>query len=1001
MDTSGRHVRSRTSSTSSLRSPSTHGSGQQPATPAHTPNTATLNRSSSSGLSIGQHQAIGPDQLAAGLSRIRAEQGSRNSSIPPTPAPTPNPLLQVSHHMVPEQLVAGIKQLRADEGYIDSTSFPATPAPSPFSPSPAQFSVFSPDQVAEGIQRLREESGVTGTSGASSGQPPTPSTTPGPGLAAAAFVHQQLGIIPEHLAESIQHLRGADEGVDSISNPATPVPTPISPSLSHQSHRTHQVLPEQLAAGIHRLKVEEGMSSGGSSGFPSTPAPTPFSHHPGGVRPEDLAAGISRLSVIEEGDLPPTNNSNTTNNNNKNQKKIMEEKPSLSQYFEEEEAAVPAAPSVTPAASASSFFDQLGTDEKTAVMHSCRESRVDLSTLEKKQPESEAKIDVVIQNHDDARSLHRRQSIETHQRQRQNSESRTSVSSSEEQPKVCTFFADDETKEMVLEEEKEEEDPFDTIAIETTKRPSTLPSSRQSAANVTVTPATPTTATSTATSSYSTPVAPTPINEAMGYSTYVTTSTPVIPAQFNTGGKPITSPFPTPDPGPTEREQEVRQELPESHDDDDLPPELLTQRDAWILKHETRSVLEKRGANASYSPDRSLLTMPGVHRREELVDPVGHLVSHYRGEAEAAKRNVLNADSVSQDQQGLIKLVEAGCYRAGVNLTTRLLHMCHQGSGQAGCLSSHSPSSLQIWHTRLALLVKLKQFSMAEVEAEPFESLDKPDMFYQYYPDTYPDRRGSMAPFSFRVLLAELPQYLGKPHDALDKLYALLATVKQIIANLENGQYEDGSGGKPSQDEIKDSLALWKQRQLRVMYSLANCAVQQKDFELATSTLNALCDMEAEENRANIKSLQGRVFLQLGDIVTAMQYFEAASNLRNGQDLQCDGLLDSASLSIAGNNYVEALTYLQEANEKNPKNPTIVNNLSVCLLYLGRLKEALTVLESNLTENPAQFLLETPVLNLATLYELESSYAGQKKQALLDLMSRYSGDGVNTSCLKF
>jgi hypothetical protein len=35
------------------------------------------------------------------------------------------------------------------------------------------------------------------------------------------------------------------------------------------------------------------------------------------------------------------------------------------------------------------------------------------------------------------------------------------------------------------------------------------------------------------------------------------------------------------------------------------------------------------------------------------------------------------------------------------------------------------------------------------------------------------------------------------------------------------------------------------------------------------------------------------------------------------------------------------------------------------------------------------------------LYELESSYAGQKKQALLDLMSRHVGDGVNTACLKF
>jgi hypothetical protein len=42
------------------------------------------------------------------------------------------------------------------------------------------------------------------------------------------------------------------------------------------------------------VQVEEGMSSGGSTGVPATPAPTPFSHGPGGIRPEDLAAGISR-----------------------------------------------------------------------------------------------------------------------------------------------------------------------------------------------------------------------------------------------------------------------------------------------------------------------------------------------------------------------------------------------------------------------------------------------------------------------------------------------------------------------------------------------------------------------------------------------------------------------------------------------------------------------------------------------------------------------------------
>ena len=79
----------------------------------------------------------------------------------------------------------------------------------------ARFFHFT-SQVAEGIRRLREEVAFASTSGASTGQPPTPSTTPGPYYAAAVAVAAQplqpLGIIPEHLAESINSLR-RDEGL--------------------------------------------------------------------------------------------------------------------------------------------------------------------------------------------------------------------------------------------------------------------------------------------------------------------------------------------------------------------------------------------------------------------------------------------------------------------------------------------------------------------------------------------------------------------------------------------------------------------------------------------------------------------------------------------------------------------------------------------------------------------------------------------------------------------
>lgn len=49
----------------------------------------------------------------------------------------------------------------------------------------------------------------------------------------------------------------------------------------------------------------------------------------------------------------------------------------------------------------------------------------------------------------------------------------------------------------------------------------------------------------------------------------------------------------------------------------------------------------------------------------------------------------------------------------------------------------------------------------------------KRKLFFQFYPEMYPNRKGSMASFSFRLLLAELPTYLGQPKTAMDKLTEL------------------------------------------------------------------------------------------------------------------------------------------------------------------------------------------------------------------------------------
>jgi hypothetical protein len=71
---------------------------------------------------------------------------------------------------------------------------------------------------------------------------------------------------------------------------STAPPSPLGLGKGGETEWEHR----KETSAIFVVQVEEGMSSGGSTGVPATPAPTPFSHGPGGIRPEDLAAGISR-----------------------------------------------------------------------------------------------------------------------------------------------------------------------------------------------------------------------------------------------------------------------------------------------------------------------------------------------------------------------------------------------------------------------------------------------------------------------------------------------------------------------------------------------------------------------------------------------------------------------------------------------------------------------------------------------------------------------------------
>lgn len=432
--------------------------------------------------------------------------------------------------------------------------------------------------------------------------------------------------------------------------------------------------------------------------------------------------------------------------------------------------------------------------------------------------------------------------------------------------------------------------------------------------------------------------------------------------------------------------------------------EMDRRSDAWIPGDATRNVLTSV-ATQQYGTvfvDKEDLTMPGLKFDNIQGDAVKDLMLRFLGEKAAAKRQVLTASSVEQSFVGLKQLISCKNWRAAVDLCGRLLTAHGQGYGKSGLPTSHTADSLQLWFVRLALLVKLGLFQNAEMEFEPFGNLDQPDLYYEYYPHVYPGRRGSMVPFSMRILHAELQQYLGNPQESLDRLHRVKAVCSKILANLEQGLAEDGTTSSIAQENRQASVQLWRSRLGRVTCSMANCLLLMKDYVLAVDAYRAVVQFHPEQE-PQVLSCIGRIFLQIGDIKAAEKYFqdvEKVTQKLDGLQGKTMVLMNRAFLHLGQNNFAEAHRFFTEILRVDPSNAVANNNAAVCLLYLGRLKDSLRQLEAMAQRDPRQHLHESVLFNLTTMYELESSRSLQKKQALLEAVASTEGDCFNTHCLK-
>ncbi|XP_015114005.1 trafficking protein particle complex subunit 12 [Diachasma alloeum] len=425
-------------------------------------------------------------------------------------------------------------------------------------------------------------------------------------------------------------------------------------------------------------------------------------------------------------------------------------------------------------------------------------------------------------------------------------------------------------------------------------------------------------------------------------------------------------------------------------------------RDAWIPSESTRKILLSIATSppGTSLPNRENLTMPGLTLQGDILDATKEASIHFYGEEEHMHRNVLTASDVTQDERGLRNLIQAGCYRAAVNLSGRLLGIYGQGFGKIDHPSKHTPHSLQLWYTRLALLTKLGQTEVLKTEAQAFGNLDKPDMYFSFHPELYGTRHGSMASFSFRLLLAEIPSFCGSPRESLDNLYAVLSTVNQILRNLGEGLSEEGGAANCSVVERQDSVKLWSRRKSKVLVSIVNCALVAKNFVLAIEVLEDICQFpDWQKDQLEIFKLAlGRLHLFLGDIPAAegkLVTKDVSTHTPTTREWVNRGLM-----AVTQNAFQEAYDCFQMALNADPSNVMIVNNMAVCLLYTGKLEAAVQLLENAVTKNPIKNLQESIILNMSTLYELHTTHCRQSKLQLLKQMNRYKGDATDIQCLK-
>ncbi|KAL0726332.1 hypothetical protein Bca4012_022425 [Brassica carinata] len=285
-------------------------------------------------------------------------------------------------------------------------------------------------------------------------------------------------------------------------------------------------------------------------------------------------------------------------------------------------------------------------------------------------------------------------------------------------------------------------------------------------------------------------------------------------------------------------------------------------------------------------------------------------------------------------------------------------------------------------------LAKLRRSDEASHELDSLHDFDGTHYRYETYPEIYPNRKGSMVPFSLRWLYALVPIRLGNRQEGLDRLYTLLDFVRDRVREKESRK-------------LDGSVELWKKRERFVVNCLVGFHLGHKEFGVSLDLIKELIRRDPLD--PVLVSKLGYVQMQFGDLEGAKATFNRVEKMLNEEGKRSNENLvgrNKALVHVVAKDYAAAVREYEECIERDNSDVVAVNNKALCLMYLRDLSDAIKVMESALERVPTVALNESLVVNLCSMYELAYVNHTDAKRTLSTWITRVAPDDFDSSCTR-